>query len=111
MTHCISYNIGWFGQYYSKCVCYLAPCSSSWHLLVGLLEGGRQEGEILEGWVAPTQPDGVRGEVTESRDVFLEYRNNFTPSLCELVQVAQMIMVSWCYQTSGRNFKTCDCAL
>ena len=49
---------------------YLAPCSPSWHLLVGLLEGGRQEGGLLEGWVAPTQPDVVGGEDTESRDVF-----------------------------------------
>ena len=91
-------------------MCYLAPCSSRWHLLVGLLEGGRQEGGLLEGWVAPTQPDVVGGEHTESRDVFLEHRH-FYSLLCELVQVAQMIMVSWGYQTSGRHFKTCDCAL
>lgn len=59
---------------------------------------------------APTQPDVVGGEDTESRDVFLEHRH-FYSLLCELVQVAQMIMVSWGYQTSGRHFKTCDCAL
>ena len=56
-------------------MCYLAPCSSRWHLLVGLLEGGRQEGGLLEGWVTPTQPDVVGGEDTESRDV-IEYKKS-----------------------------------
>ena len=91
-------------------MCYLAPCSPIWHLLVGLLEGERQEGGRLEGWVAPTQRDVVSGEDTESRDIFLEHRH-FYSLLCELVKVAEMIMVSWGYQTSGRLLKTCDCAL
>ena len=46
-------------------LCVLAPCGPGGFLLRLVLEGGREEGGLLEGGVAPAEPDVVAGQDTQ----------------------------------------------
>ena len=56
----------WYHEFSVQCdLCGLAPSDPGVFLLQLVLEGGREEGGLLEGGVTPAEPDVVAGQDTQ----------------------------------------------
>ena len=63
MTNCISYYMVWYNKSSVQCdLCGLAPSGPGGFLLRLFWEGGREELGLLEGGVAPSEPDVLAGQ-------------------------------------------------